>query len=1682
MVWKGFCSLNVIITLSLIFLDLTPMVENGSGHRLAEEIFLDESDGIQEQYLVKSTDDKFKDRESRKENEIVDEKERITVESAIVEIDHYDPKPSPKDSNRGYESDSNTGKQRSGSDWTLMVYLDGNHDLCTHGSSDMSEINASFAANVDVIVLKDDDSGEGNDTRMYYVNNGISSELYPDWLDDEENMGDGDNLFDFVNWSLSNYPSDRTMLLFWDHGSAYWGCCRDEDPGPDFIEDKDYLRIMEIRDALDRAIPSGEKLDVMAFCACSMANTEVCYCLADYADYLLASEQAGWLTESEGFNWDFTQIINEMNTNGDPVDICQYIIDTTMVNSENVQAHRSHTWSLIDLGEMDDLEDRLDWFAFELIDAFPDYYYEISEARLNTEEYKSGVRPDLYHFAMNIENNGIFPSELRNAANSLMTGINNAVLYEEHRTGDDVVTTGLYDPEVTGRSSFTATEDKDKTHGPVDNAHGLNIYFPVNHTGQRLSRYRSSTHVEYFTDRSQWDEWLEIYTGFIYVDDSNSGFQGGCIKYPFETIGQALDVADEYNTIRVFEGTYQENCVIELALNLTGNGTSTSPDTHINPTSGISINVSAENVVLSLLDIRSISGNGQDNILVNDNYCIINNCTIGETGGYGIHLKNTYACVIDNCTITDSQEAGLYLEDTYKTIVRKCQFFQNEIGLHLHDCYDDTIANCSIHDNSDDGVYIKDSGKIVINDCDIYNCGDYGVYADSNSYDVDGRFNYWGHASGPGGWGPGSGSEIYHAVEYSPWLGNWVGTEPNQEYYVDYHGTIQSAIDHSTPFDIIYVYHSYYKEQIIVDKTLSLYGLVESPPYPVIYHNEGGDVVNILAENVVMRYFNITTVGYSGNGIVVGGPNSEADGTSISFCNVTDVGDNGIHVDYTSNSCSFENCGIRKIGKNGILVDDSIDLAAHDINISSGRITDCVEAGIRIENRCENIFIDDCQIQNNSGNGLLVKGKRTQITGSSVINNSKSGVLLEGAEDTCMKWGKISDNTGYGLEETGASSGTDARFNFWGNESGPGGSGPGTGNGVTSNVLYSPWLGLVPDSSPMTFFVDPTGSIQTAIDNSTDDDSIQLIEGHFLESILIDKRLHLSGIGSGKDPSLNSLIDADNTGTAVTVISSSVRISDLYIATGPLGSDGISIIADNVSIDNCTLSKCGGNGISLLRSSYCNITDCLIEKADGNGIDLRYIFFYTFAGSNNNNIRNCTITQCGSSGIEIGLHCTENTITDTRVFNNSVNGIHLNGSNNCSIINCGIEKNQYGILGRDSVNTYVSRTMIRGNSRGVDVDGSSGWKITCCDIAKNTNYGVFASFSNPDVDARFNHWGNPSGPGGVGPGTGDHVSVNVLYSPWLGNKCGSVPQTFHVDKTGLIRDAVFMANDDDTIIVMKGEYEEYLKIEKKVKLIGAGPGETIINGLGTGDLMIIMAEGVHVEGLHFRPNQSKVMKTGIVILANNVTLNNVLCTSFTTGVLVRDSSGCLLKGVICTENEHGILLLSSHDNILVNISAISNIHEGLELRGSNNNNIEGGIIKFNAVGILCSNNSRGNSAHYNHLIGNRLFGVKVEGEKDPRVINATRNWWGHRNGPFNSRKNPGAKGNNITDEIPFSPWLDEEGKEIYSADTSDGDDDSEGIFRERIFWVITVLGLLLLVSFLLAVIFRYRSTMDYYED
>jgi len=150
------------------------------------------------------------------------------------------------------------------------------------------------------------------------------------------------------------------------------------------------------------------------------------------------------------------------------------------------------------------------------------------------------------------------------------------------------------------------------------------------------------------------------------------------------------------------------------------------------------------------------------------------------------------------------------------------------------------------------------------------------------------------------------------------------------------------------------------------------------------------------------------------------------------------------------------------------------------------------------------------------------------------------------------------------------------------------------------------------------------------------------------------------------------------------------------------------------------------------------------------------------------------ITQCTVSdneGIGIFLYDTGQTVTGCQIVNNDEHGIihaywhdrSTSSSDTTYVLNCTIADNGMdGIAySLDFPHSYPDRLQVHN-----------------CNILDNAGYGV-ASYVGGSVHAENNWWGDPSGPGGEGSGTGDEVSVNVFYEPWLtemGTE-GSLPST-----------------------------------------------------------------------------------------------------------------------------------------------------------------------------------------------------------------------------------------------------------------------------------------------------------------
>ncbi|MCQ2427743.1 MAG: clostripain-related cysteine peptidase [Clostridia bacterium] len=329
---------------------------------------------------------------------------------------------------------------------TVMVYMCGT-DLESKGgmaSADLGEMcAATLSENVEIIVYT------GGCTK--WKTTAISNTSNQIWkigkgkitcLEDKfanASMTAPSTLSDFIKYTSKNYPSNRNILIFWDHGGgALSGFGYDER-----FEKTGSMPLSGINTALKNA---GIKFDIIGFDACLMATAENALMLSDYADYLVASEET-----EPGLGWYYTNWLTALSANPSmpSVEIGKAIADDFTLTCASKLDGAKTTLSVIDLAEFSHTFPAvLKNFAkstTELINS--DSFKEVSDARSGTREFSASSKidmVDLVHFAKNIDT----PE-----AKALYTAVLSSVKYN-------------------------------RTSGDMTNSYGVSIYFPLRKIGQ----------------------------------------------------------------------------------------------------------------------------------------------------------------------------------------------------------------------------------------------------------------------------------------------------------------------------------------------------------------------------------------------------------------------------------------------------------------------------------------------------------------------------------------------------------------------------------------------------------------------------------------------------------------------------------------------------------------------------------------------------------------------------------------------------------------------------------------------------------------------------------------------------------------------------------------------------------------------------------------------------------------------------------------------------------------------------------------------------------------------------------------------------------------------------------------------------------------------------------------------
>ncbi len=366
---------------------------------------------------------------------------------------------------------------------TIMVYMCGT-DLESRskmGTMDLQEmLNASFGNDVNLLVYTGGCKGWQNTVvssttnQIWQIKDGKMACLEKDL--GSVPMTDPDVLSGYIRWCAENYPASRYELILWDHGGGSVS-------GYGYDEKFASSGSMDLS-GLNRALKdAGVKFDFIGFDACLMATAETALTMAQYADYLIASEET-----EPGVGWYYTDWLTALgkDTSMPTIQMGQKIVDSFVETCAQKCRGQSTTLSVVDLAELEaTLPDVLADFSRSTAKLIREQSYQtVSNARSGAREFAPSSRidqVDLVHLAKNL---------------------------------------GTKEGEALSKVLLSVVK-YNRTSSDMTNAYGLSIYFPYRKTAA-VSRAAST-----FERIGMDDAYTQCIRQFADVVDSGQAVSGG---------------------------------------------------------------------------------------------------------------------------------------------------------------------------------------------------------------------------------------------------------------------------------------------------------------------------------------------------------------------------------------------------------------------------------------------------------------------------------------------------------------------------------------------------------------------------------------------------------------------------------------------------------------------------------------------------------------------------------------------------------------------------------------------------------------------------------------------------------------------------------------------------------------------------------------------------------------------------------------------------------------------------------------------------------------------------------------------------------------------------------------------------------------------------------------------------
>jgi parallel beta-helix repeat protein len=171
------------------------------------------------------------------------------------------------------------------------------------------------------------------------------------------------------------------------------------------------------------------------------------------------------------------------------------------------------------------------------------------------------------------------------------------------------------------------------------------------------------------------------------------------------------------------------------------------------------------------------------------------------------------------------------------------------------------------------------------------------------------------------------------------------------------------------------------------------------------------------------------------------------------------------------------------------------------------------------------------------------------------------------------------------------------------------------------------------------------------------------------------------------------------------------------------------------------------------------------------------------------------------------------------------------------------------------------------------------------------------------------------------------------------------------DDYSTIKDAIFYANNGDTVYIKKGTYQESnLIVDKAISIIGEDRELTIIIGQANSFMLLV--------------NHSQITISGLTLIASSTkqpTVSTIQYQKEIVAIQIEQSQNCNISGNKILNSGNGVWLHSSSNNLIEGNTILDNFYE-IDITGySTHNFIRNNDISSSQVGIRFSDKNVNNT-------------------------------------------------------------------------------------------------------------------------